>query len=295
MTDPPTTPTPHTEFFDKAGIQYEEAYSHDAGLHTILEKYMSFLPKGSSLLDCGSGSGKPVAETLVKNNLRVHGIDLSSTMVDLSRKQVPGGTFEIVNMLEYTPPSSTTTKFNGVVAMYSLFVLSREQITRMAGNWFQWLEPGRYLLIGVIGAEDFKNTSPEKFDADGQCATGVPHMFMNNVVYVTLFTKEGWNKLLENTGFTVVHTETDLFRPPADAVCDDEPHSFVIAQKPSSAYFLFGVGYFERGRGEDGAHREVKGYKGVCEVHVRKIAKAAHLLINKAAYDTFPGISGDMR
>ena len=208
-----------------------------------------------------------MAETLVKNNLRVHGIDLSSTMVDLSRKQVPGGTFEIVNMLEYTPPSSTTTKFNGVVAMYSLFVLSREQITRMAGNWFQWLEPGRYLLIGVIGAEDFKNTSPEKFDADGQCATGVPHMFMNNVVYVTLFTKEGWNKLLENTGFTVVHTETDLFRPPADAVCDDEPHSFVIAQKPSSAYFLFGVGYFERGRGEDGAHREVKGYKGVCEVY----------------------------
>ena len=231
MTNLPTNPIPHTEFFDKAGIQYEEAYGHDAGLHTILQKYISFLPKGS-VLDCGSGTGKPVAETLVKNNVRVHGIDLSSTMVHLSRKQVPGASFEIANMLEYMPP---TTKFNGVVAMYSLFVLSRDQITQMARNWFQWLEPGGYLLIGVIGAEDFSNTSPEMFDPDGQCAVGVPHMFMNNVVYVTMFTKEGWNKLLENAGFMVVHTETDLFRPPADAVGDDEPHYFVIAQKPLSA------------------------------------------------------------
>ena len=234
MTHSPTNPIPltlSTDFFNKAGIQYEEAFSHDAGLSNILRKFIDFLPGNSLVLDCGSGTGKSVAKTLVDNNHRVHGIDLSSTMVELSQKQVAGGTFEIANMLEYIPLS--TYKFHGVVAMLSLFVLTRDELVHMSHSWFRWLEPGGYLLLGVIGADDV-NTSPGKFDPDGQCASGLPHTFMNHVVYVTLFTKEGWTNLLKNAGFEIVHTETDLFRPPADAVSDDEPHYFVVAQKPSS-------------------------------------------------------------
>ena len=216
------------DFFNAAGIQYEKVFSHDTGIHKILHKFISFLPANSLVLDCGSGTGKPVAKTLVENNHRVHGIDHSSTMVELCRKQVSGGTFEIANMLEYVPLPAHA--FNGVVANLSLFALTREQITLMAHNWFRWLEPDGHLLIGVIGADDV-DTSPEKFDADGQCARDLPFTFMNNTVSVTLFTKEGWNHLLESAGFKIVYTETDLFKPPADAVCDDEPHYFVIAQK----------------------------------------------------------------
>ena len=49
---------------------------------------------------------------------------------------------------------------------------------------------------------------------------------------MTLFTKMGWNNLLERAGFEVVYTETDVFSPPPVAVSDDEPHYFVIGRKP---------------------------------------------------------------
>lgn len=157
----------------------------------------------------------------------VYGIDQSKTMVELSQEQVPNGSFETVNMVDYIP----ATDFGGIIAMLSLFELSREEITSMAYKWFDWLQPGGYLLIGVFGAEDC-TTTPDMYDSDGQCASGIDFIFMNHKVKMTLFTKAGWKHLLEYSGFEIVHEETDVFSPPPVTVCDDEPHYFVIARKP---------------------------------------------------------------
>ena len=166
---------------------------------------------------------------LAETRRPVHGIDLAGNMVELSRKQVPKATFEQCNMLEYSPPSAS---FGGVTAILSLFELSRAQLTFLAEKWVQWIAPGGYLLMLVVGAEDCSKTRPEMYDADGFCAGGIDWTFMGKTVYVTLFTKKGWNELLEGVGFKIVYTETDLFKPPPKAHCDDEMHYFIIAQKP---------------------------------------------------------------
>ena len=225
------TVVPSNDFFDKVGIQYEEAFGHDAGLQGIVQKFLEFLPQGQAarVLDCGCGTGKPVPKMVAESGRRVHGIDLSSMMVELSRKQVPTGSFERTSMLQYSPASD----FSGVIAMLSLFELTREEITTMAHKWFEWLCPGGFLLIGVFGAEDCEAAS-EMYDSDGLCATGIPFTFMNHTVLMTLYTKAGWRNLLQQAGFNIVHTETDVFSPPRAAVSDDEPHYFVIARKPSS-------------------------------------------------------------
>ena len=230
LESPPSKPTPHEEFFDQLGLQYEEAFGHDAGLHKIVQRFLTLLPPNAHVLDCGCGTGKPVSHMIASTGHLVHGIDRSQTMVELSRKQVPTGTFEKVDMLHYAP--SEDKLFSGIVATFSLFVLTREEITIMASKWFQWLQPNGFLLIGVLGAEDVGTTRPEMYDADGECARGIEETFMNAKQLVTLFTKAGWNGLLEGAGFQIVHTEQDLFRPPKAAVCDDELHYFVIARKP---------------------------------------------------------------
>ena len=78
----------------------------------------------------------------------------------------------------------------------------------MAMKFFRWIRPGGFLLIGVFGAEDVE-TKPEQYDADKECASGVENTFMAHRVSMTLFTKAGWNKLLDYAGSEVVHTETD--------------------------------------------------------------------------------------
>ncbi len=161
---------------------------------------------------------------------RVHGIDRSETMVELSRSQVPSGTFEKADMLTYGPEDAS---FSGIIAMLSLFELNRAELESVAGNFHRWLQPGGYLLIGMIGADDrAKDVKAEMWDADGLFASGIPTTFMGRLNIKNIFTKKGWNALLEGAGLKVLSAEVDVFKPPPDAGCDDEPHYFVIAQKP---------------------------------------------------------------
>ena len=217
---------PNDDFYSQIGIQYEQAFSHNEGLHKIMQKFLQLLPKSAHVLDCGCGTGKPVSQMVAESGRRVSGIDLSQTMVDLSTKQVPGGSFERFNMLEYAPKEP----LDGVVAMLSLFELTRQEITSMSHKWFGWLRPGGYLLLGVFGAEEC-NPTPRMYDADGEFASGMVFTFMKRKVSLGLFTKAGWVALLKQAGFEVTYTETSMFIPPPAAVCDDEWQYFLIAQK----------------------------------------------------------------
>lgn len=214
--------------FNQLGMQYEEFYGHNAGLHENVRRLLDLLPASSArVLDCGCGTGKPVSHMIANRGHRVCGIDVSQTMVDLSRKQIPNGSFERADMLKYEAPADG---FHGVVASLSLFKFEREEMTSMALKWFKWLQPGGLLLLVVVGADDCA-TTPEMYDSDGECARGIPWRFMNHNIPVTLFTKQGWNKLLTEAGFELVHSEINLFIPPTEAGCDDELQYFVIARK----------------------------------------------------------------
>lgn len=121
---------PVEQFYNEIGIQYEETYGHNARLYEIIRRFLDLLPADARVLDCGCGTGKPVSHLVVASGRRICGIDCSQTMVDLSRKQVPTGSFEKVNMLEYHPKDD----FQGIVAMMSIFDLTRDEIPSMAFN-----------------------------------------------------------------------------------------------------------------------------------------------------------------
>ena len=218
------------QFWTDLGLKYEANYGQDTGLHKVIQTYLAKLPTTANILDCGSGTGKPVAKAIADSGRHVHGIDMSDGMVSLSRKAVPSGTFEVVNMLDYAP----TVSYDGVIASLSIFELDRQEVTAMSDKWFQWLKPDGLLLINTFSAEKSPQVKAENYDADGQCATKVEWTFMGNNVLITLFTEAGWKALLETAGFEIVLTEKDNFTPPADANCDPEPRYYIFAKKPSS-------------------------------------------------------------
>lgn len=215
------------QFWTDLGMKYEAAFGHDTGLLNVVQKYLNMLPISAQILDCGSGTGRPVAKAIAESGRHVHGIDMSSGMVSLSRKAVPSGTFEVANMLEYAP----TLCYDGAVASLSIFELTRQELTTMAHKWCQWLKPGGLLLISTFAAEDCVQAKAENYDADGMCANKVEWKFMGNKVLITLFTETGWKAVLEKAGLEVVHTEKDLFNVPADADSDPEPRYYIIAKK----------------------------------------------------------------
>ena len=217
---------PTAEFYDSMGADYESAFGHDIGLHNFIKKALTFFPPSSKVLDVGCGTGRPVSSTVAAHGHKVIGIDIAPSMVDLSRKAVPTGEFEVANMLEYAPKE----KVDVVLNILSLFLLSRKEMEAMSRKWAEWLLPDGLLCICMVAAEDC-NPTREKYDEDGLCASGMQFMFMGQKVSLTLMTREGWKSMLESAGFELVDTEMHVFEPPAEANSDPEPHYFIIARK----------------------------------------------------------------
>ena len=116
------------QFWTDLGMKYEAAFGHDPGLHNVVQEYLNKLPASALILDCGCGTGKPVAKAVAESGRQVHGIDMAAGMVSLSRKAVPSGTFEVANMLDYAPSMS----HDGAIASLSIFELTRQEVTTMA-------------------------------------------------------------------------------------------------------------------------------------------------------------------
>lgn len=223
----------NADFYSSLGLKYERAFSHDPGLIAFLSSILKQLPPGAHILDAGCGTGKPVASTLAAAGHGVTGFDVSDTMVELSRRAVPSGSFQVADMRGYEPPDGA--QFDAVLNILSLFRLDRESIEALAAAWGKWLKPGGLLCICTIAAEDM---NPEgrgaRYDADGRCARDIGMRFMGNTVQTTLFTRRGWESLLGERGFVISETTTVSHVPPPEADSEAEEHFYIVAKKPKS-------------------------------------------------------------
>ena len=215
------------DFYDTLGANYESAFGHDEGLAKFVQKALSFFKPSSKVLDVGCGTGTPVASTIAQHGHQVTGIDIAPSMVELSRKAVPNGTFAVASMLEYSPEEHLDVVLN----ILSLFMLSREDLElSMSRKWADWLVPGGLLCIATIPL-DSCNVSNDLYDEDELCARKIPAHFMGQKFEVDHMSKKFWQQLLEKAGFEILHTENDLFVPPAEAMSENEMHFYIIARK----------------------------------------------------------------
>ena len=211
------------KFYNSHGTEYHEVYGHDTALRIVIRTFVSMLPSGAQIIECGPGTGI-VAKTIADSGGRLHGIDMSEGMVAICQERVPEGTFEVANMLEYDVPASS---YDGVVASLSIFELTKQEIIGMLQKWNRWTKEGGFLFIGTCDPEEW-GVPPERYDSDG-CIVGAEAKFLDHIVSNTLLTRAGWKKQLEKAGFEVVHAEFDRFQPASDN--EMEPRYYIIARK----------------------------------------------------------------
>ncbi|CAI4213386.1 unnamed protein product [Parascedosporium putredinis] len=119
-------------------------------------------PAPTRILELGCGAGEPSTRTLAaRPNTHVIGNDLSSAQIALARAHAAtewtlgaGSSVEFAEgdmadaaVLDFAPGS-----LDGVVALYSLFHLPREEQTAMMARTVEWLRPGGLLLATFSGA-----------------------------------------------------------------------------------------------------------------------------------------------
>ncbi|GAB1339357.1 class I SAM-dependent methyltransferase [Streptomyces sp. E-15] len=202
---------PAAVVFDALGAAYERAFASSAPHRASLGRLLELLPPGSRVLDVGSGTGRPTAETLAGAGHRVLGIDVSPVMVGLAARQVPGAEFRLADIRE-TPLAEAS--FDAVCGYFSLLQMTRAEQTAVVAKLARAVRPGGLVALATVPLD--------AEDADG--------VFMGQPVRVTSFAAEDFTRLVTGAGLTVLAEERTLFTP-AHPDASPEPQLFLLARR----------------------------------------------------------------
>lgn len=213
--------------FDDIASRYESNFAHDIGLNNTLDQVLFMLPARSRILDIGCGTGRPVSFRMATAGHEVTGIDISQHMIDIASRQVPGARFEKTDMTIFEP----RTKYDAILAIFSLFNLSKAQVVAMITKFGQWLRPGGIFVLGTIPSTTlFQDAS--LYDSSEHWVDGKPMYFMGHEFHGTAATGSGWRELLEHTNFLIKADVSGIFTPPDPMAHRKDPeHQYLVCER----------------------------------------------------------------
>ncbi|MEY9946028.1 class I SAM-dependent methyltransferase [Kitasatospora sp. GAS1066B] len=200
------------QLFDTLGLTYEQAYGHLPEQLAAIDWLAARLPARARVLDIGSGTGRPTADLLARAGHRVTGIDVSTTMVDLARSQVPGARFEPGDVRTVAYASGS---WDAVCAFFPLLQMPRSDLDRTLERIADWLVPGGHFIFATV-----------PFDAEN-----LPVEWLGHHVTATSCPAKVYLERLRDIGLEILHDQLSFFQPdfPAMGV---EQHLFAYARRP---------------------------------------------------------------
>lgn len=114
-----------------------------------LDRFLSLLPEGGTVLDLGCGAGEPIAGYLIGRGFRVTGVDFAPAMLEIARDRHPAATWVEADMRTL----DLGVRFDGIVGWDSFFHLTRDEQRALLPRLGRHLAPAGALLLSV-GHED---------------------------------------------------------------------------------------------------------------------------------------------
>ena len=174
----------------------------------FLDQFIERLPAGATVLDLGCGAGVPIDQHIISSGHEIIGIDVSAKQIELARRNVPKGTFEVRDMLALTHEER---RIDGVVSFYAIFHTPREQHQDLLAKVNSLLPHQGWLLI-TMGATDWE---------------GIEHDFYGSTMAWSHYGREKNRELLQRAGFDVALDEI--------STQNEEQHQILLACKTRSA------------------------------------------------------------
>ncbi|MGW7077299.1 class I SAM-dependent methyltransferase [Streptomyces sp. NPDC054866] len=192
--------TGQAEAFDAIGQHYDDAFPHKDGQLAAGRRLAEALPPGSRVLDVGCGTGLPTARQLADAGHFLLGIDLSSGMLGLARKNVPAPNAEFrqldVAALRAEGPDGVG-QFDGIAAFFALLMLPRAEIPYALRLLHGMLRPGGLLALSMVEA-----------DLDD---AGIP--FLGHTIRVSGYLRDELRQVVRDAGFDIVDEDTYSYAP----------------------------------------------------------------------------------
>lgn len=114
-------------------------------MQNSIDKFISFLNHGDSVLDIGCGSGDK-SLYMIENGLKVTGIDFSAEMIRIAKEQAPKGRFIVMDIEKLNLLDET---FDGIFARAVLLHFPKTRIPGILSQLVNHLKKGGYLYVAV--------------------------------------------------------------------------------------------------------------------------------------------------
>jgi ubiquinone/menaquinone biosynthesis C-methylase UbiE len=198
--------------FDAIGERYDDVFPHKSGQIIATQWVIDQLPAGARVLDLGCGTGVPTAGMLAESGLEVVGIDVSTEMLALARRNVPTGRFVAMDLMEL---DGSLGEFDAVCAFFSLLMLRRGDIPQVLRRLRSVLRPGGYVAVGMVeGDVDY-----------------APLTFLGQEVSVTAYPQHELEAAIRGEGLHVLEVDVEEFEP-ASAEVPAERQVFLYCAAP---------------------------------------------------------------
>ncbi|MBI2050740.1 MAG: class I SAM-dependent methyltransferase [Parcubacteria group bacterium] len=109
------------------------------------DAFVSFLPKGGSVLDVGCGAGVK-SKYLSEKGLCVLGIDFSDKLIEIAKRDVPGVEFLVIDMKD---AGTLEREFDGIFSQASLLHIPKKEVIAVLKGLASRLKKGGHLYIAV--------------------------------------------------------------------------------------------------------------------------------------------------
>ncbi|MGH6645947.1 class I SAM-dependent methyltransferase [Aquabacterium sp.] len=164
-------------------------FSHETA---FLDRLLINLQPPAKILDLGCGTGRPIAEFLLRRGFRVTGVDQAEELLSLARQRYPEGRWLQSSMESFESDED----YDGAVIWDSLFHLPREHHENVLRKVVGSLRPGAKLMLTVGGSDHPAFTD-----------TMYGHTF-----FYDSFTPEQTVLILQNLGASI--ESADFINPP---------------------------------------------------------------------------------
>ena len=198
--------------FDAIGERYDDVFPHKSGQIIATQWMIDRLAAGARVLDLGCGTGVPTAGMLAESGMEVIGIDVSTEMLALARRNVPAGRFVAMDVMEL---DGSLGRFDAVAAFFCLLMLRRADIPRVLRRVRSVLRPGGLVAIGMVeGDLDY-----------------APLSFLGQQMSVTAYPQTDLEAAIRAEGLHVLEVDVEEFEP-ASAEVPAERQIFLYCQAP---------------------------------------------------------------
>jgi ubiquinone/menaquinone biosynthesis C-methylase UbiE len=198
--------------FDAIGERYDDVFPHKSGQIIATQWMIDRLAPGARVLDLGCGTGVPTAGMLAESGIEVVGVDVSTEMLALARRNVPTGRFVAMDVMEL---DDSLGRFDGAAAFFCLLMLRRSDIPRVLRRVRSALRPGGLVTIGMVeGDLDY-----------------APLSFLGQEMSVTAYPQADLEAAIRAEGLHVLEVDVEEFEP-ASAEVPAERQVFLYCQAP---------------------------------------------------------------